>query len=558
MKPKRHISGFLTTLVWTAVMLAGGGLLVPPCAEAVGSWTALANTAPGGVSVMLLLSDGTVMAQNSGGNAWYRLTPDGHGSYANGTWTKDIHAMNDTRTFYSSDVLQDGRVFVAGGEYGTGGGKAEVYDPVANGWTPTPVAGVGFADSQSRMLPGGNVLVAPVSWVPDPAWVNFIYNPYANSWTEGPTNLEYQDEASWVKLPDDSILTLDPYGYYSSERYIPSLNKWIVDAVPPVQLFSSGNNEIGPGFMLAGGRAFFLGGTGHTLYYTPTGNNSPGIWVQGSDIPLGMVAQDAPSAMMVNGKILCEVSSSTSHNPVYFDEYDPVAKAFAQTGSPGNATAGSSHSAKSDDTYMLDLPDGTVLYSDIGNRLYVYQPDGTPLASGKPTINKASWNTDGSLHLTGTLFNGISEGASYGDDAQMDSNYPLARFTDGSGNVYYGRTYNWSSTSVQTGGNIVTTEVTVPGTVFDFPGTFSLQVVANGIASDPVTFYGPVWVDFNYSGFPFQLGWYSYPYNTLAQGVSAVVSGGTIVIKSSNSHETMTISKPMTITSVYGPSTVGH
>ena len=55
--------------------------------QAAGTWTPLANTAPGGVSLMLLLTDGTVMVQNGGGNAWYKLTPDSSGSYINGTWT---------------------------------------------------------------------------------------------------------------------------------------------------------------------------------------------------------------------------------------------------------------------------------------------------------------------------------------------------------------------------------------------------------------------------------------------------------------------------------------
>jgi hypothetical protein len=553
---KKQDSRILKLSRWTALALGAWAVLAPWRTEAVGTWVALANNAPGPVALMLLLSDGTVMAQGSGANVWYRLTPDSHGSYVNGSWTT-IQAMNDSRTFYSSDVLRDGRVLVAGGEYGTGGAKAEVYDPVANSWTATPVAGVGFSDSQSRILPNGNVLAAPVSWVPYPQWVTFLYNPYANSWSQGPTNLEYQDEASWVKLPDDSILTLDPYGYYSSERYIPSLNQWIVDAIPPEQLFSSGNNEIGPAFLLANGKAFFLGGTGGTLLYTPTGNNNPGTWTIGPNIPNGRAAQDAPGAMMVNGKILFEVSSPTNHTPVYFDEYDPVANAFTQTGSPGNPAAGSSFNAGSDNTYMLDLPDGTVLYSYYnGSLLYVYQPDGTPQAAGKPTIYNISWNTDGSLHLTGTLLNGISEGAAYGDDAQMDSNYPLVRLTDGSGNVSYARTYNWSSTSVMTGGRVVTTEFTLPSNLSTFAARYSLVVVANGIASDPVTFYGPVWVDFNYSGF--QFGTYTFPYSTLSQGVSAVASGGTIAIKPGASHETMTISKPMTITAIGGAATIGH
>ena len=68
---------------------------------------------------MLLLPDGTVMAANSDeSNAWYRLTPI-HGGYVTGTWTT-LAAMHDTRLYYSSEVLTNGQVFVAGSEYGTG------------------------------------------------------------------------------------------------------------------------------------------------------------------------------------------------------------------------------------------------------------------------------------------------------------------------------------------------------------------------------------------------------------------------------------------------------
>ena len=196
------------------------------------------------------------------------------------------------------------------------------------------------------------------------------------------------------------------------------------------------------------------------------------------------------------------------------------------------------------------------------SQLYVYQPDLSPLAAGQPNINTMQWNADGSLHLSGTLFNGISQGAAYGDNQQMDSNFPLVRFTGG-GNVYYGTTYNWSSTSVQTGGRIVTTEVTVPAAVLEFPGQWSLQVVANGIASPGVTFYSPVWVDFNYLGI--QEGSELHPWETLPQGVSEIASyfpGGTIAIEGnpSTGHETVpyTISTPMTIISVGGASTIGN
>src|SRR5579862_9810397 len=67
-----------------------------------GPWTPLANNAPAGINTMLLLTDGTVMAQAAGTTAdWYRLSPDAHGDYAQGAWSK-LASMNDTRLYYGS------------------------------------------------------------------------------------------------------------------------------------------------------------------------------------------------------------------------------------------------------------------------------------------------------------------------------------------------------------------------------------------------------------------------------------------------------------------------
>ena len=133
--------------------------------------------------------------------------------------------------------------------------------------------------------------------------------------------------------------------------------------------------------------------------------------------------------------------------PTSFYEFDPVANSFTRVNGPTGLT----HPGSTFSTSMLDLPDGSVLFSHFTTQLYVYQPSGTPIAAGKPTVTSVTPNADGSYHLTGTV-NGISEGAAYGDDLQMDSNYPLVRFTHlSSGNIYYGRTFNWSSTGVRTG-----------------------------------------------------------------------------------------------------------
>jgi subtilisin-like proprotein convertase family protein len=135
---------------------------------------------------------------------------------------------------------------------------------------------------------------------------------------------------------------------------------------------------------------------------------------------------------------------------------------------------------------MLVLPDGKIMYSHMGTDVYVYTPAGAPLAAGKPVITTITPNGDGSFHLVGTGLNGISEGASYGDDAQMNTNYPIVRLVSTGGSVYYAKTYNWSSTGVMTGSTPVTTEFRPPASM---PlGAYSLYVVANGIASNPTPF----------------------------------------------------------------------
>jgi hypothetical protein len=182
-------------------------------------------------------------------------------------------------------------------------------------------------------------------------------------------------------------------------------------------------------------------------------------------------------------------TSDVFRPPTSFYEYDytvGTTGSFVQVASPAG---GLTDNIPSYQSLMLDLPDGTVLYSHFGSDLYVYQPVGSPLAAGKPTISNITQNADTSYHLTGTLLNGISEGAAYGDDAQMNGNYPLVRVTNPSGNIYYERTYNWSSTGVMTGNTTVTTEFTNSAALS--PGTYSLVVVANGISSDPFSFMVP-------------------------------------------------------------------
>ncbi len=528
-------------------------------------WTPLASKIPKQAGLMLLLSDGSVMVNAVyDSTKWYRLSPSSDGHYVNGTWTT-MASSHCPHGDFASQVLTDGRVFIAGGEYpeyqatsppgppgcatygySNSGVDTEIYDPVADSWTmadpPTalidpsqppdpsygPVCGnQAFVDMISETLPDGSVLMAPVC--PKSCGDTLIFDPKSfdssvpgSGWSFGGTLANTggnalscnEQEATWMKLPDGSILTADPpvqvRDNLTSERYIPSQHQWVKDTSLGFTLFDdyyglNGDGEEGPAFLLPNGNALFIGGASVTGIYTPTPQSAPGSpmsgsWTQGAMSASGpatggiaLSADDAPGAMMANGKILLSLnyaatSTDVIPSPVFFFEYDPVQNAFTEVAGPGNSAAPSPWT-DCGSTTMLDLPDGTVLMPSgcDTTQFYVYQPTGSPLPQGKPSIRRITPISNGSFHLTGTGLTGISEGSSYGDDAQNASNYPLVRLTDSAGRVQFARTYNWSSTGVMVAGT-ESTEFDVPRQVLTSGKSYRLQVVVNGNASAPTPF----------------------------------------------------------------------
>jgi len=456
---------------------------------------------------MLLLSDGTVMVQAGGGtpSSWYKLTPDASGNYFDGTFTP-LTPMNVGRSAYTSDVLPDGRVFVFGGEYSTAGSETntgEIFDPTANGgmgsWTNITIPPIlGLGDAPSEVLGNRTVLVG--------GGQTKIYDPMAdpaNPWSNGPTMLngDNGEEETWVKLPDGSILTYSIQGSQPQrgQRFVPGAtpaqDQWVDAGSVPVPLAPNGNNEIGPAFLLPNGKVFFVGATGHTALYTPPPEATPtgsGSWAQGPDMldsSNNLVgAVDAPGAEMPNGNVLVTASQVEGFNgspPTNFFEYNWVANTLTPVSPPIGMT---SSSLLPNGDRMLVLPTGQVLFSNASSQLYLYNPSSPPVASGQPIISNITFNRDAlqAYTLSGTLLNGISEGANFGDDAEMASNYPIVRITDSAGNISYARTFNWSSTGVSSVQTLETTEFTLPDGVARGPALAT--VIGNGNPSVPFSF----------------------------------------------------------------------
>lgn len=452
-------------------------------------WTALSHAAPASLGTMELLTDGTVMVQGGGvSKTWYRLTPDSTGSYVNGTWSS-LATMSLERLYTATNVLKDGRVFELGGEYSGPGGSStwintgEIYNPVTNGWSSIPnFPQTQFGDDPSMLLDNGRILCGYLSGPQ-----TYLYDPATNSWSQTGTkihNSDRSDEETWLKLPDGSVLSYDVFNDVdhnapTAQRYVPSSGTWVDAGAVPVHLSSSAlGYEMGGATMLPDGRAWYVGATGHTAFYTPSTNT----WAIGPDIPNGQHADDAPLCMMPNGHVLLAVDGpgATFSTPTRVYEFDPSTNGYTEvTPSTPNLSGTPAYV-----TRMLMLPSGEVLFNPSSSQLYVYGPTGSPLTAWKPTVTSVAPNGS-NYTLTGTQLNGLSAGASYGDDAEMDTNYPIIELKNGS-TTYFARTFNWSTTAVATGSTPVTTDFSLPAGLPN--GTYSLYVVANGIASDPFTF----------------------------------------------------------------------
>jgi Kelch motif protein len=460
-----------------------------------GTWQGLVNQPPFHTSTMLLLSDGRVMVQEEATPHWHALTPDAGGSYVNGTWST-LADMSFWRRYYSSGILRDGRVIVVGGEQSGAGGdtnKGEIYDPVADSWTPislSPWPQVG--DAACCVLPDGRLMIGSLSTAEC-----LIYDPATNSWTAAAKKAVRSNEETWILLPDETIVTVQCWEPYRSERYSTSSNAWKDEGKPPVMLVDPVMHEIGPAMLMYNGKVIWFGaanahGRGKTAIYTPppiyTGT---GTWAVGPDIPpVGnrpVVCNDCTASLMPNGKVLFTAAPYQSNNwgsPIYFFEYDPFTNTIAQAPTPPNNAMQLYWSR------MMLLPTGQVLFGPSTNNLQCYTPDGEPQEAWRPAIREViphctRAGTDYYL-LRGTQLNGLSQANTYGDNCYPATNYPLVRLRSMQTNqIYFCRAYDFSTMGVATGVDLESVRFDARHVPF---GDFELCVIANGISSHCVSF----------------------------------------------------------------------
>jgi hypothetical protein len=290
-------------------------------------------------------------------------------------------------------------------------------------------------------------------------------------------------EEGWTLMPDGSVLTYDVTKAPHSERYLPSQDKWVSAGSTIVDLHSPTDihgcipygkhgcyyppGEVGPGILQPDGTVFATGsgsnggsGPGHTAIYHP----KTGKWTVGPDFPNNDNAGDSLAVLLPNGKVLVLGGRALYDFDGTNLTVDPVGAVDP----------------------ILMLPTGQALVESFV--VQVYNPKGKYQQSWAPVITKFPKSvTRGSTYkISGQQFNGLSQAASFGDEFETATNYPLVRITNKSSHhVVYAKTHDHSTMGVATGTATVFTNFDVPAGMET--GASTLEVVANGIPSKKVS-----------------------------------------------------------------------
>jgi hypothetical protein len=283
-------------------------------------------------------------------------------------------------------------------------------------------------------------------------------------------------------------------GWQSSELYVKGNyfgafpGDWycLGDTVEPLWQ----GNEMGPAVLRSDGTVFQGGADQYTAILGADfkWKAGPGYPIDSSGNQLTM--SDAPGALLRNGNVLISTSPGrdTTNPSVFFELTPDPSNVLVQV----PAVSYASTMGGSGYVQFLELPTGQIWATSnrSGYGIEIYTPN-------NPNYNNA-WAPALSatcflcrVHTTkpnkwfGQRFNGMSQGASYGDEFQSASNYPLVRITDHvNGRVYYCRTYNFSSMGVATGNLSVSTDFDCSKAKVPLGTIGTLEVVANGIPSN--------------------------------------------------------------------------
>jgi len=454
------------------------------------SWIPVVSPFPGSAGTASLRTDGSVMVEDNNTGIWWKLVPDPTGDYANGSWVLLVSEPSGYDPLYfGSAVLPDDKMVFEGGEYNFGvlddTTLGFLFDEKAGTWTgiAPPSGWSKIGDAPTVVLPNGTFMLGSCCSANEA-----LLDESSLTWTStGAGKADANSEEGWTLLPNGKVLTVDTQNGTQSELYSPSTGTWSLAGKLPVGItYDCGMGivpELGPAVLRPNGTVFVAGANGYTAIY----NSKTGKWSKGPIFPPNSGGgqngvADGPAALLPDGNVLVMASSINPCFRTPSDFFEFNGSTFTAVPGPPNAGNDASYYGR-----MVVLPNGGhVLFTDGSSDVEVYRPAGVAKSTWLPTITScpASTVTRGTAYtVKGTQFNGLSQGAAYGDDAQSATNFPLVRFTmTASGDVYYGRTKSFSTMGVATGAKVVSAKIVPLPTMAT--GAATMIIVTNGLESN--------------------------------------------------------------------------
>jgi hypothetical protein len=167
---------------------------------------------------------------------------------------------------------------------------------------------------------------------------------------------------------------------------------------------------------------------------------------------------------------------SPTSSTFVLDAYDPDANTFT----PFPAIPPSEWLPDSNAPNVA-LPNGQVLVKAGPNPL-LYAP-GAAKSAWRPIVSAVTLASGKTYTVSGTQLNGLTTGATVGDDAVFATNFPVVYVVSNVGDVSYFRTFGFDNMAP---GQTRQFQFTLPAS-FTGQGSYALYVAASGISSLPKT-----------------------------------------------------------------------
>jgi hypothetical protein len=269
-------------------------------------------------------------------------------------------SMTTARGGFSTTLLRDGRVLVAGGDElveGVDTASAEVFDPDSATWTATGSMATPRSGHTATLLPDGRVLVAGGGRQAD-QYTRLasaeLYDPRTGSWSATGKMAAPRSGATATLLPDGRVLVTggkktfggSERGTASAEIYDPGTGTWIPTASMLTEHFGHSATLLRDGTVLVAGGAC-CGATPEPVATVELYDPGSGTWT--ATHSMGQPRVGLTATLLLDGNVLVTGGYDPGRGQLASAElYDPSPGTWTSTATMG--TTGMGFSA----TLLLD------------------------------------------------------------------------------------------------------------------------------------------------------------------------------------------------------------